>query len=56
MNLNKIDAYRWEIPRSGEMRVPGVIYTSADMIDHVVREMGLNHGVRSMLWVPILRK
>ena len=31
--LEKIDAYRWRIPKTGAMRVPGVIYTSQEMID-----------------------
>jgi tRNA-splicing ligase RtcB (3'-phosphate/5'-hydroxy nucleic acid ligase) len=31
MNLKKIDTYRWELPRSGDMRVPGIIYTSDSM-------------------------
>ena len=30
--LKKIDAYRWKVPRSGSMRVPGIVYASADMI------------------------
>lgn len=31
MKLNKIDEYRWELPRSGGMRVPGIIYASETM-------------------------
>ena len=32
--LNKIDGYRWEIPRdySSGMRVPGLIYASSDLL------------------------
>ena len=29
MQLEKIDPYRWQIPKTGDMRVPGIIYTSA---------------------------
>ncbi len=32
MKLTKIDAYRWEVPRRGKMRVPGIIYSTADML------------------------
>lgn len=32
MKLNKISEYIWEIPKTGAMRVPGQIYTSASMI------------------------
>ena len=38
MKLNKITDYLWEIPRTGEMNVPGYIYSSPKMIDHVIRE------------------
>jgi len=32
MKLNKISEYIWEVPKTGAMRVPGRIYTSASMI------------------------
>jgi tRNA-splicing ligase RtcB len=32
IRLEKIDDYRWRIPRSGRMRVDGVIYTSEEML------------------------
>jgi len=31
-NLRKIDEYRWEVPKSGDMRVPGIIYTDESML------------------------
>jgi tRNA-splicing ligase RtcB len=31
MLLERIDDYRWRIPRTGGMRVPGLIYASAEM-------------------------
>src|SRR5512136_871527 len=38
--LNKIDDYRYEIPVAYKegMRVPGIIYTSEDMLRHVWEE------------------
>ena len=32
MQLRQIDTYRWEIPMTGSMRVPGIVYASADML------------------------
>jgi len=31
MEVKQLDPYRWEIPRSGRMRVPGIVYSSADL-------------------------
>jgi tRNA-splicing ligase RtcB (3'-phosphate/5'-hydroxy nucleic acid ligase) len=28
MQLERLDPYRWQIPKTGEMRVPGIIYSS----------------------------
>lgn len=33
MELKKIDEYRWELPKTGAMRVPGRIYTSSAMME-----------------------
>jgi len=32
IELKKIDKYRWEVPKTGEMRVPGIIYASEQML------------------------
>jgi len=41
--LNKISDYVWEIPREGEMRVPGRIFASAELVgdfdDNVVKQI-----------------
>ena len=37
MKFNKITDYLWEIPKSGNMNVPGY-YSSEKMIDHMIRE------------------
>ena len=31
IKLEKIDDYRWLVPKTGAMRVPGMIYTSRKM-------------------------
>lgn len=32
IDLKKIDKYRWEVPKTGMMRVPGIIYSSEAML------------------------
>jgi tRNA-splicing ligase RtcB len=33
MKLKRIDQYHWEVPKSGKMRVPGIIYGTAAMLE-----------------------
>ena len=30
--LKQIDEYRWEVPKTGSMRVPGIVYSSVSML------------------------
>ena len=30
--LKQIDDYRWEIPQTGDMRVPGIVYASSSLL------------------------
>ncbi|MFO7964147.1 MAG: RtcB family protein [Desulfobacterales bacterium] len=39
--LKKIDNFRWELPKTGMMRVPGIIYTGAPLINAVENEEAL---------------
>jgi tRNA-splicing ligase RtcB len=32
MQLRRIDEYSWEVPRTGRMRVPGIVYATAGML------------------------
>ena len=32
MELNQVDTYQWELPRSGNMRVPGVVFADEAML------------------------
>jgi len=32
INIKKIDKYRWEVPKSGQMRVPGMVYATEAML------------------------
>jgi tRNA-splicing ligase RtcB len=41
MEIKQIDDYRWELAPSGNMRVPGMVFTSAGMLDQLRREEAL---------------
>jgi tRNA-splicing ligase RtcB len=32
IRLRRLDEYRWEVPREGAMRVPGIIYGSTKLM------------------------
>ncbi|MFC1811326.1 RtcB family protein [Thermodesulfobacteriota bacterium] len=32
MDIKQIDQYRWEVPKTGAMRVPGMVYATASML------------------------
>jgi tRNA-splicing ligase RtcB (3'-phosphate/5'-hydroxy nucleic acid ligase) len=38
MDLERVDDYRWRIPRTGDMRVDGLIYASEPMVRKIVDE------------------
>ena len=42
--FRKIDEWRWEIPRAGGMRVPGLLYTS----EKLMRGMGADEGPKQV--------
>jgi len=42
MNIRRIDDYRWQVEPFGRMRVPGIVYTSAGMLDQVRHDEALN--------------
>jgi len=41
VKLEKLDDYRWLIPRSGEMRVPGMIFASSQLISTIKQDQSL---------------
>jgi len=53
--LRRIDEYRWEIPRQGAMRVPGLIYASEEMIGHIRSERAPEQ-VRNVATLPGILK
>ena len=51
IKLEKIDDYRWLIPRSGDMRVPGLIFSSSELIAAVKEDQSLVQ-VRNVATLP----
>ena len=51
--LEKIDDYRWRMPKSYKtgMRVPGIIYTDEDMLKHILKEQALEQ-VANVAFLP----
>ncbi len=41
IKLEKIDEYRWLIPKTGPMRVPGMVFSSAELIKSVQEDQSL---------------
>jgi tRNA-splicing ligase RtcB len=41
MDVERIDDYRWRIPRQGGMRVDGIVYADAAMIDDIRSDQSL---------------
>jgi tRNA-splicing ligase RtcB len=41
MHLERLDAYRWRIPREGGMRVDGVVYADDRMMGDIRQEQSL---------------
>jgi tRNA-splicing ligase RtcB len=39
--LKKIDDWRWEIPKSGSMRVPGLIFSSPELLDQIKNDQSV---------------
>jgi tRNA-splicing ligase RtcB len=44
VRLRRIDEYRWEVPRQGAMRVPGIIYSS----EKLMRAMGQDESPKQV--------
>jgi len=40
IELKRRDTYRWEVPQTGKMRVPGLIFTDEVMLEDILRDQG----------------
>ncbi|MFC1516707.1 RtcB family protein [Thermodesulfobacteriota bacterium] len=50
MDIKQIDKYRWEVPKTGAMRVPGIVYANAAMM----RETHQNEPLKQVANVATL--
>jgi len=41
MEIKRIDDYRWQVTPFGQMRVPGIVYSSPKMLDQLRQEEAL---------------
>jgi tRNA-splicing ligase RtcB len=41
IKLRKMDDYRWQIPKTGGMRVPGLVFSSPELIREVQQDQSL---------------
>jgi len=51
IKLQKIDDYRWRIPREGKMRTDGIVYTDEKMVSDVSKDQSLVQ-VANVAWLP----
>ena len=41
MKIKQLDEFRWQVPKAGNMLVPGIVYTSARMLEQLHQEDAL---------------
>lgn len=51
MKVERIDGNRWRIPREGKMRVDGMVYASAGMMEEIRQDQSLQQ-VANVAWLP----
>ena len=51
IKIQKIDDYRWRIPREGKMRTDGIIYAKEEMFDKIRQDQSLQQ-VANVAWLP----
>jgi tRNA-splicing ligase RtcB (3'-phosphate/5'-hydroxy nucleic acid ligase) len=51
VKIEKIDDYRWRIPREGRMRTDGIIYTDERMLNDIRKDRSLTQ-VTHVAWLP----
>jgi tRNA-splicing ligase RtcB len=51
IKVQKVDDYRWRIPREGKMRTDGLVYASEKMIADIRKDQSLVQ-VSNVAWLP----
>lgn len=49
--LQKIDPWRWRIPREGKMRTEGLVFADQQMLETIQKDQSLNQ-VANVAWLP----
>jgi tRNA-splicing ligase RtcB len=45
MHIERIDEFRWRLPRRGKMQVEGLVYASSQMMDELRQDQSLQQVV-----------
>ena len=51
IKLQKIDQYRWRLPKEGKMRTEGVVYANESMMANIRQDQSLMQ-VANVAWLP----
>ena len=51
IKLEKIDKYRFRIPREGKMRTEGLVFVSEEMLPEISKDQSLQQ-VANVAWLP----
>lgn len=51
IKIQKIDDYRWRIPREGKMRTDGIVYADERMLTDIQKDQSLLQ-VANVAWLP----
>ena len=51
VKVQKIDDWRWRIPREGKMRTDGIVYTDERMLSDIRKDQSLSQ-VANVAWLP----
>jgi tRNA-splicing ligase RtcB len=51
IKIQKIDDFRWRIPREGKMRTDGIVYTDEKMVSDISKDQSLVQ-VANVAWLP----
>jgi tRNA-splicing ligase RtcB len=51
IKVQKVDDYRWKIPREGKMRTDGIIYADERMFNDIRKDQSLVQ-VANVAWLP----
>ena len=51
MEFKRLDDFRWQLPRTGGMKVPGLLFASKQMLDSIRRDNATGQ-LANVAWLP----